>query len=103
VSNVGLYDAAVKKAVKVKVAFNAETGERLRISKKSGKILYKSRTQSHKRERRGKKRKIGLKDTAAAVAHKVTYQGENFEAIRLEFEQFVAAKEAREKLLVFKE
>jgi len=49
VSKVGLYDDSVKKAVRVKVAFHPETGERLRISKKSGRILYKSKSQKHKR------------------------------------------------------
>jgi hypothetical protein len=92
VSNVGLYDAAVKKPVKVKIAFNAVTGERLRISKKSGKILYKSRTQKHKREKRGKRRRAGVKDTQGLIAHKITYQGEDFRAIREEFERFIAEK-----------
>ena len=56
-----------------------------------------------KREIRGRKRKIGIKDTPSALAHKVTYKGENFEAIRAEFNAFIAEKEAREKLLVFSE
>lgn len=56
-----------------------------------------------KRERRGKKRRLGIKDTPAAIAHKITYKGEDFMAIRREFEEFIAEKEAREKLLVFKE
>jgi hypothetical protein len=66
----------------------------LRVSKKSGRILYRNKRvlKSLKREVRGKKRKIGLKDTPAALAHKVTYQGEDFEAIRREFEEFIAAK-----------
>jgi ribosomal protein L24 len=103
ISNVGLYDSSIKKPVRVKIAFNAETNERLRISKKTGRILYKRKPTKLKREKRGKKRKLGLKDTPAAVAHKVTYQGEDFQAIRKEFEEFIAAKEARERLLVFKE
>jgi ribosomal protein L24 len=44
ISNVGLYDDAVKKAVKVKTAYHPETGEKFRISKKSGRILYKTKT-----------------------------------------------------------
>lgn len=48
-----------------------------------------------KREKRGKKRKLGIKDTPAAIAHKVTYQGEDFSAIKKEFEEFIAAKENR--------
>jgi large subunit ribosomal protein L24 len=98
-----LYDDSVKKAVTVKIAFHPETGERLRISKKSGRILYKSKSMKHKRDKRGRKRKLGLKDTPYQVVQKVTYLGEDFEAIRREFETFIAEKEAREKHLVFKE
>lgn len=49
ISNVGLYDDAVKKAVRVSTAYHPETGEKFRISKKSGRILYKTKTQKHKR------------------------------------------------------
>ena len=49
ISNVGLYDSSIKKAVKVRIAYHPETGESLRISKKTGRILYKSKTQKHKR------------------------------------------------------
>lgn len=80
----GLYDQAVKKAVRVIIGYHPETGETLRVSKKSGRILYRNQrvVKLTKREKRGKKRKIGLKDTPAAIAHKVTYQGEDFEAIK---------------------
>ncbi len=92
ISNIGLFDSSVRMPVRVKIAFNAETGERLRISKKSGRILYKKKNLRLKREKRGKKRKLGLKDTPAAIAHKVTYQGEDFQAIKNEFLDFIAAK-----------
>jgi len=36
--------------------------------------------------RRGKNRKLGIKDTPATLAHKVTYQGEDLDAIKREFE-----------------
>jgi hypothetical protein len=78
ISNVGLYDDAVKKAVKVRAAYHPETGEKFRISKKTGRILYKTKSQKHKRENRGKKRKLGLKDTPTLLAQKVTYLGEDF-------------------------
>jgi len=52
---------------------------------------------------RGKCRPAGVKDTPYVLAHKVTYQGEDFESIRSEFQDFIAKKEAREKLLVFNE
>ena len=54
-----------------------------------------------KREKRGKNRSKGLKDTSAELARKVTYEGENFEQIKKEFEEYIAEKERREKNLVF--
>jgi hypothetical protein len=75
---VGLYDTIAKKAVRVTTAYHPETGEKFRVSKKSGRILYKTKNQKHKRVKRGKSRKIGLKDTPTILAHKVTYQGEDF-------------------------
>jgi plasmid stability protein len=92
ISNVGLYDDAAKKAVKVRAAYHPETGEKFRISKKTGRILYKTKSQKHKREKRGKKRKLGIKDTPSLLVQKVTYQGEDFEAIKREFQKFIAEK-----------
>jgi hypothetical protein len=75
VSNAGLYDSEVKKAVRVRYGFHAETGEKLRISKATGKILKKPFHKNLTRERRGKKRGVGRKDTTVDMAHKVTYEG----------------------------
>ena len=41
VSNAGLYDPSVDKAVRIKYGYHPETYEKLRISKKSGMILPK--------------------------------------------------------------
>ncbi len=101
VSNVGLYDKEVQKATRIRYGFHPETGQKLRISVRSGKIIEKPKRNNLKREKRGKNKKVGLKDTAAEKAHEVTYQGEDFEAIKAEFEQFIKEKEEREKLLVF--
>ena len=105
VSNIGLFDNSVNKAVRALIGYHPDTGEVLRVSKKTGKIFPRSRRllKTLKRERRAKNRKIGLKDTPASLAHKVTYTGEDFGAIKKEFEAFIAEKEAREKWLVFKE
>jgi hypothetical protein len=54
--------------------------------------LYKTKSQKHKREKRGKKRKLGIKDTPSLLVQKVTYQGEDFEAIKREFQKFIAEK-----------
>lgn len=103
VSNVGLYDDSVNLPVRVMFGYHPTTGAKLRVSKKSGKILYKKSTGKHKRVRRGKCRKRGVKDTPGALAQKVTYEGEDFAAIKREFEEFIAAKEARERHLWFRE
>ena len=75
VSNAGLYDSQAKKAVRIRYGFHAETGEKLRISKATGKILKKPVHKYLTRERRGKRRSLGRKDTTVEVAHKVTYAG----------------------------
>jgi len=92
VSNVGLYDSAAKKPVRVTIGYHPDTGEVLRVSKKSGRIFYRNQALINKlkREKRGRKRKLGIKDTPGALAHKVTYKGEDFGAIRREFEEFIA-------------
>jgi len=54
----------------------------LRISKATGKILKKPAHKNLTRERRGKKRTAGKKDTTVEFAHKVTYEGEDFDVIR---------------------
>jgi hypothetical protein len=72
---VGLFDISAKKPVRVLVGYHPDTGEILRVSKKTGRIFYRSPKlmKQFKRARRAKKSKIGVKDTPAAVAHKVTY------------------------------
>lgn len=77
ISNVGLYDLSVKKAVRVLVGYHPDSGEVLRVSKKTGRVFYRSRKllKAMKRQQRGKKRIIGMKDTPTSLAHKVTYSG----------------------------
>lgn len=35
---------------------------------------------------------MGLKDTPVTKAHEVTYEGQNFEAIKRQFEEFIKEK-----------
>ncbi len=44
-----------------------------------------------------------MRDTSAELAHKITYKGEDFDKIKREFEEFIANKEKKEKLMVFDE
>ena len=55
------------------VGYHPSTGVKLRISKKTGKILYKKGGRKFKRVVRGKRRRLGLKDTPGNLAHKITY------------------------------
>lgn len=81
VSKVGLYDTVAKRAVRIKYGYHPETYEKLRISKKTGIIIAKPALDL-KRETRGKSKKAGNKDTTTQVAHKITYQGEDFEKVK---------------------
>lgn len=58
----------------------------MRISKKTGRVIEKPDQEMKKRERRGKNRSKGIKDTSAELARKVTYEGENLEQIKKDFE-----------------
>lgn len=82
VSNVGLHDPEINKPVKIKYGFNPETDEKLRISKKTGRIIEKPSFDNLKRENKGKNRGKGIKDTPSNLAMKVTYEGEDFEKVR---------------------
>lgn len=73
-----MYDPTAKKAVRVVVGYHPDTGELLRVSKKTGRVFSQNRRMLHlsKREVRGKSRRVaGVKDTPYLLAHKVTYEG----------------------------
>ena len=64
------------------IGYHPTTGAKLRVSKKTGKILYKRGLNKLKRAKRGKSRKKGIKDTPHDLVKKVTYEGEDFAAIK---------------------
>ncbi len=51
VSNVGHFDGSVNKAVRVVVGYHPDTGDILRVSKKSGRIINRSRRVSKRLKR----------------------------------------------------
>ena len=51
VSNVGIYDDTIKKAVRVIIGYEPDTGEVLRISKKTGRIFYMNQKMLKKSKR----------------------------------------------------
>lgn len=79
-----------------------EDGTRVRIAKKSGAIIPKPEVKITHQER-GKNRADGAKDTSPEIALKQTYFGEDFEALRAEFEASLKAKEEMAQHLVFPE
>jgi hypothetical protein len=72
---VGLYDSQAKQAVRIYYAFHPETGKKFRVSKKTGRVLQKPKTKTLTREKRGRNKKPGVKDTLIEKAHQVTYMG----------------------------
>ena len=75
----------------------------MRISKKSGSIIEKVKSPAFQRAVRNKNKIDGLKDTPAQKVLEITYMGEDFAKIKKEFDEYIIAKQQREKLLIFKE
>lgn len=94
-------DPEKKVATRISYGFLKETGEKVRISKKSGVIIPKPPREELKRDARAKNRTPGPKDTSADVVKLVTYQGEDLAVIKEQFEREIAEKEKREKMLIF--
>lgn len=99
-SNVALIDP--EKGVPTKVVRGyLEDGSPVRISKVSGSIVEKRKDPAYSPAHRHKNKIDGLKDTAPAKAIEVTYLGEDFAAIKEQFEREIAEKERKEQLLWF--
>lgn len=77
VSKVSLIDPEEKKPTRIFYAFRKDTGEKVRIAKKSGAIIPKPNREQLTRAARGKSREAGAKDTPAAKVLEVTYTGED--------------------------
>lgn len=102
ISNVALLDPELKVATKTFFAYDEETGKKIRISKKSNTIISRPMLPEFSKEFRLKGKVEGAYDTKPAKVLEVTYKGEDLESIKKQFEEEIAEKERREKLLVFK-
>lgn len=100
VSKASLIDPESGNSTRVMFGYLTD-GTKVRISKSSNKIIPKPNRDYLTYEARHQGRKDGIQDTPAHLATSVTYAGEDFNSIRLEFESYIAEKERIEGLLVF--
>lgn len=100
VSNVSLIDPETSKPTRIRFGFLAD-GKKVRIATKSGSIIEKPFDHGYKQEVRNKNKIDGMLDTPAEKVLQITYKGEDFDAIKREFERYIQEKERKEKLLVF--
>lgn len=77
VSKVSLIDPEKKVATRISYGFLKDSGEKVRVAKKSGAIIPKPNRDNMARAVRGKNRELGIKDTPAAKVLEVTYTGED--------------------------
>lgn len=76
-------------------------GSKVRISKKTGSIIEKVMNPGWSVKNRIKNKIDGIADTPPILVTEKTYEGENFDKIKKEFEEYIQAKEKKETLLVF--
>ena len=99
-SNVNLVDPESGKGTKTRYGFLAD-GTKVRISKSSGTIIPPPNREHLNYVNRHKDQVDGPLDTPVDKVFEVTYKGEDFVKVRLEFEAYIAEKENTEKLLIF--
>lgn len=100
VSNVNLVDPVTGMGTRVGIGY-LEDGTKVRVSKRSGSIIEKPSRDYLKYENRTKDIVDGPYDTQPDHALEVTYEGEDFGAIRDQFEAELEEKKRIERLLVF--
>ena len=100
VSNVNLICPETGKPTRVKHGY-LEDGTRVRVARSSYAIIPKPDRSELTYEQRTKNKVDGDKDTLAEDVLEVTYKGEDFDLIRMEFDQFIQEKERIEELLPF--
>lgn len=100
ISNVNLVDPKIGKGTRIRIAY-LKDGRKVRISKRTGTIIKKPTRFQLTYRARNKNRVDGPKDTVKASVLKLTYKGEDFGAIKRDFEKYIEEKERLEKLLVF--
>ena len=99
-SNVNLVDPETGVGTKIRYAYLAD-GTKVRISRTTGTIIPKPENEQMTYKNRHKDKVDGEYDTPVDKVLEVTYFGEDFTRVRLEFEEYIAEKEKMEKLLIF--
>ena len=102
ISNVNLVDPKLKVGVKIGWGY-LESGEKVRVSRKSGEVIPKPDRSHLTYENRTKDFKSGSLDTPKEQVLEKTYNGEDFYLIEEEFYNYLRIKKEKEDLLVFKD
>ncbi len=89
-----------RKPTRIRFGYLAD-GSKVRISKKSGSIVEKVINPAWSVKNRIKNKVDGIADTPPILASEKTYEGENFDKIKKEFDEYIQNKEKKETLLVF--
>lgn len=100
VSNVHLIDPEKGVATKIIKGY-LEDGSRARISKLTGSIVERKKDPAFSPTFRHKNKVDSQKDTPPAKVLEVTYKGEDFTAVKAQFEREMQEKERKEQLLWF--
>ena len=99
-SNVNLLDPETGKGTRVRIGFLAD-GTKVRISKRSKQLIPKPNKDELTFEARHRERLDNVKNTLPNLTLLKTYMGEDFSAVKADFEKYILEKERVESLLIF--
>lgn len=100
ISNVNLVDPSSNLPTRTQSAYT-KTGRKVRISKRSGKVIPKPSRSNLKYAKRTANKMDGPMNTPSDVVMTRTYFGEDFDQILADFNKQIKKKEHTESLLVF--
>ena len=91
-NTVQLIDPASNKPTRVKIGY-LEDGTKVRVGLESGSIIPVPSYEHMKYETKYQNKPEGPLDTPVSLAHRLTYNGEDFKKIEEEFQLFIQKKE----------
>ncbi len=97
---VNLVDPSNQKPTRIKMGY-LEDGTKVRISKKTGTLIPFPKQKTDEEKYRHKI--DGPLDTPLDKVQELTYQGEDFEGIKKDFDDYISKKDKIEKSLVFED